>query len=180
MDALRPKLKPDGIIVSLSPYRAGISALADYVIPAPAFAESAEDAPTPWDAAVPSYASAPALLEAPAGVLPPLLFLNRVTGATATPDSLMRARLDGLFKAKRGDVFAFSDRSKKPVAGFKSADDFAKAFATGACWIDETANAIPVKCGGVNGSPHAAAGKIPEALSRRPAVDPPLMNGGRA
>jgi hypothetical protein len=136
-DSLRPKLRPDGIIVSLSPYRAGVSALANFVIPTPAFAESLDEAPTPWDAVSPSYALAPALLDPPAGVTTALEFINRVAGGAATPEAVIRAKVDELFAAKRGEVFTFADRTTKPVSEFKSAPDLYKAFNTGACWIDQ-------------------------------------------
>ena len=86
IDVLRSKLRFNGIIVSLSPYRAGAAALADYVIPTPAFAESLDEAPTPWDAAAPSYATAPALLERRAGVVQPLEFINKIVGGDAAPE----------------------------------------------------------------------------------------------
>jgi anaerobic selenocysteine-containing dehydrogenase len=175
IDALRPKLKQDGIIVSLSPYRAGVAALADYVIPSVAFAEHLDEAPTPWDAALPSYSLAPALLDPPPGVVHPLAFVNRATGADTEPQAAIRARLDAIFAQKRGQVFTYADRAKKPVAGFKSKDDFAKAFTIGACWIDEAAKPITL-----TKLAKVLAPASPEPRSQSPAITPPLFNGGRA
>ncbi len=170
-DAIRRKLRPAGIIVSLSPYRAGVPALADYVIPAPSFGESLDEAPTPWDAAVPSYAVAPALLDPPPGAIRPLEFIDRVTGGEATPEVLIRARVGSLYTAKRGEIFTFVDRATKPVAQFKSAGDLWKAFTAGACWIDPGAKPVPIHGQTMRGTNR----NEDVVLAARPAVAPPLF-----
>ncbi len=139
-DFLRSTLRPDGIIVSLSPYRAGVSALANVVIPTPAFGESLDEAPTPWDAVSPSYALAPALLDPPPGVTTALAFISRVTGGEVAPEAAIRARVEGLFTARRGEIFTFSDRATVPVTRFKSPADLYKAFNAGACWLDPSSS----------------------------------------
>ena len=171
IDVLRSKLRFNGIIVSFSPYRAGAAALADYLIPAPAFAECLDEAPTPWDAAVPSYATAPALLGRRAGTIHPLEFINRIVGGEATPESVIRGRVDALFAARHGEVFAFADGSRKAVSEFKSADDLWKAFSAGACWIDESARPVPVRYRPGAGTPVTTA----TTFTRKPAVAPPLF-----
>jgi hypothetical protein len=170
-DALRSKLRRNGIIVSLSSYRAGVAAMADFVIPTPAFGEGLEEAPTPWDAVSPSYALAPALLDPPAGVTTALEFVNRVTGAEAAPEALIRARADALYAARRGELFSFADRATKPVREFKSAPEFYKALNTGACWIDRDQKPVALKCGPLA---DGSAAKT-TASTRGSAVVPPLF-----
>jgi len=156
-DLLRSKLRPGGILVSLSPYRAGASSRADFVIPTPAFLESLDEAPTPWDAVSPSYALAPALVDVPAGVTTALDFINRVAGGETAPEAVIRAKVDTFYAAKRGEVFTFADRATKQVTEFKSGSDLYKAFVAGACWIDRKSK---------------AAGE--SACSTRTAIAPPL------
>jgi hypothetical protein len=144
IDAIRAKLRPGGVIVSFSPYRAGVAAGADFVIPTAAFGEALEEAPTPWDAIVPSYALAPALRNAPAGVTSAIDFLERATGDSATRESAIQRRVEKLHAAQRGVVFAFADRSVKPMGDFKTPADLRKAFDTGACWTDAQAKTVPV------------------------------------
>jgi hypothetical protein len=172
-DSLRQKLRPDGIIVSLSPYRAGVAALANFAIPTPAFAESLDEAPTPWDAVSPSYALAPALLDPPAGVATALEFINRVTGGEAAPEALIRERVEGLHAARRGEVFTFADRTTKPVTEFKSAPALYKAFNAGACWIDRNAKAAAVNYHADRSEPRPlVSGASPSAGT---AISPPLF-----
>ena len=173
-DSLRSKLRPDGIIVSLSPYRAGVAALANFVIPTPAFAESLDEAPTPWDAVSPSYALAPAILDPPAGVTTALEFINRVTGADAAPEALIRAKVEGLYTAKRGDVFTFADRTTKPVTEFKSSTDLYKAFTTGACWIDQDAKVVAINYHADHSATRPFVSE-PRLLRSGCAISPPLF-----
>jgi hypothetical protein len=141
---LRAKLRPGGMIVSLSPYRAGVAAVADLVIPTPAFGEGLEEAPTPWDAVSPSYALAPALRNAPAGVTNAVDFLARAAADPSTQESAIQARVEKLHSAQRGMVFAFADRSAKSMTEFKTPAELRKAFDAGACWTDAQAKTVPV------------------------------------
>jgi hypothetical protein len=160
--------------VSLSPYRAGVAALANFVIPTPAFAESLDEAPTPWDAVSPSYALAPAILDPPAGVTTALEFINRVTGADAAPEALIRAKVEGLYTAKRGDVFTFADRTTKPVTEFKSSTDLYKAFTTGACWIDQDAKVVAINYHADHSATRPFVSE-PRLLRSGCAISPPLF-----
>jgi len=170
-DSLRSKVRRGGIVVSLSPYRAGVAALANFVIPTPAFAESLDEAPTPWDAVSPSYALAPALLDPPAGATTALDFINRVTGGDLPPEAAIRAKVGSLFAARRGEVFTFADRATRPVTEFKSAPDLFKAFSTGACWIDRDAKTVAVNYRPVSAGPEARV----VAPTRGTAISPPLF-----
>jgi hypothetical protein len=146
-DALRSKLRDGGILVSLSPYRAGVAALADYVIPAPAFTECIDEAPTPWDAVKPSYSVAPALSAPPIGTVHPLSFVASALGTTASPEAIIRARVDELFASK-------------------SSEEMWKAMLCGHCWIDDKGT-TPVEW---------QPAHVPQAWhSRRPAIAPPLL-----
>ena len=140
---LRSKLRPGGIIVSLSPYRARVTAVADYAIPTPAFGEALEEAPTPWDAISPSYSLSPALRSPRSGVMTAQDFIAKVTGSGDTQEAAIQHRLDTLHTAKRGTVFTFADRSTKAIADFKTPADLRKGFDAGACWIDREADETP-------------------------------------
>jgi hypothetical protein len=160
-DVLQSKLRPGGVIVSLSPYRAGVAAAADYAIPTPAFGEALEEAPTPWDATAASYALAPPLRGAPAGITTPCDFITKVTASGETQELAIERRVEKLHAAKRGAVFAFRDRTVKAMSDFKTAADLRKAFDAGACWTDPEANQTPAEFRG--------------ARSGRKAIDVPLL-----
>jgi hypothetical protein len=160
-DVLQSRLRPGGVIVSLSPYRAGIAAAADYAIPTPAFGEALEEAPTPWDAMSPSYALAPLLRAAPAGVTIPCDFIAKLSASGETQESAIERRVGKLHAAKRGVVFAFRDRTVKAMSDFKTAADLRKAFDAGACWTDREAKETPAEFRG--------------ARSGRKAIDVPLL-----
>jgi hypothetical protein len=170
-DALRPKLRPGGILVSLSPYRAGVAALADYVIPAPAFAECLDETVTPWDAVIPSYAVAQALSDSPVGAVHPLSFISRVIGTGSSPESVLRARVGALWVEKRGEVFNPAARTKQKINEFKSSDELWKAFLGGGCWTDEQAKTSAV----VDQSASIVQRRSAVTRSRRPAIKPPLF-----
>jgi len=157
----RGALRRGGVIVSLSPYRAGVAAAADYAIPTPAFGEALEEAPTPWDAMSPSYALAPPLRGAPAGLTTPCDFIAKVTVSGETQESAIERRVERLHAAKRGVVFAFRDRTVKAMSEFKTAADLRKAFDAGACWTDREAKETPAEFRG--------------ARSGRKAIDVPLL-----
>jgi hypothetical protein len=160
-DALQSRLRPGGVIVSLSPYRAGIAAVADYAIPTPAFGEALEEAPTSWDAMSPSYALAPPLRAAPAGITTACDFIAKVTASGETQEAAIERRVEKLHAAKRGVVFALRDRTVKAMSDFKTAPDLRKAFDAGACWTDREAKATPAEFRG--------------ARSGRKAIDVPLL-----
>ncbi len=145
-ELLRQTLRSDGVVVSLSPYRAGVSALADFVIPTPAFGESLDEAPTPWDAIAPSYSLAPAFIDSPPGVAPPLDFVNVVTGGKVGPEAAIRAGVERLFTARRGEIVTVADGLTRPMTDFKTSSEVFKTLVGGACWIDRDAKTVAVNC----------------------------------
>jgi hypothetical protein len=172
--ALRRKLRKGGLLVSFTPYRAGASSSADFVIPTPAFLESLEDAETPWDATMPSYSVAPGLLTAPPGVMPAADVMARIAGVPADSirESAVRARVAELYAEERGEVFSYASAEERVISAFESADKLWDCFAAGACWTDPSAKAEPMELGAVAVSTPSAA---PSAFAEASAVLPSLF-----
>jgi hypothetical protein len=114
---IKRKLAPNAVVVSITPFLAGVATRATYVVPAPAWLESTTDAATPL-----SYSVAPALLPRPP--LPTFL---------GGEDEIRRSRVAALHKSGRGSIFL---GESKPLAAFDSFDKLEAAFNEGACWTD--------------------------------------------
>ncbi|MBP1649819.1 MAG: Anaerobic dehydrogenase typically selenocysteine-containing-like protein, partial [Bacteroidetes bacterium] len=136
------------LVVSFSPYVAGLSRHAEIIIPSPAFLESWQDLPTPSHAPVASLGlSAPFLNPRPESV-EPLEALKKIASAlgvtieaqaSAYPD-LLKARVQALYESGTGSVFTPSDRKTIPLKEMGSAEALWGALAEGGCWIGDTTN----------------------------------------
>jgi anaerobic selenocysteine-containing dehydrogenase len=114
----------------------GYARHADYVIPAPVYTESAQDAVAACDSRVARFAISPALVAAMAETIEPADFVTRVAGGSESLGDLLKARAEAIGKARRGSVFTFADSKSVPVA---EVADLWKAFESGAVWTDEDA-----------------------------------------
>jgi hypothetical protein len=173
--AIQPKLAANAVVVSLTPYTAGVAGRAHYVIPAPAFLESTQDRITPWDAAAESYTAAPALLNAEASCMEPSDIVARLCGGEiGALGRRMRERVSGLHASGSGTVFVFSEAQSKPVGEFESAEKLWEVFAQGACWTGEPSRErVTCPAGDPGPEPQPPPGLVLAALPSA-AVVPPL------
>lgn len=136
------KLHPEkAVVVSLSPYLSGLSAHADYIIPAPAYLESLHDIPTPPGSAKSSLMLSSPLFPKAKDSIEPFEFIGKLAAAAGLkplddPETRMKQRVASIIEAKRGSVFSASDGATKEVAGFTTADELWEALVGGGCWID--------------------------------------------
>jgi menaquinone reductase, molybdopterin-binding-like subunit len=144
-ETIRPKLKRGAVVVSLSSFPGGIARHAEWVVPAPAFLETMQEAPTPTDGTRAMFALAPPLLAAPQGAITAEEFLNRMAAARGWPkveplEGALKVKAQALFASKRGALFTFADGGRKTA---KDAGEFWKLLLEGACWMDEDVPAPP-------------------------------------
>ncbi len=138
---LRRKLAANPLIVSLTAFQSGIAQHADYVVPAPAYLETMQDLPTPFDATVASFAvSAPAYALSE-GAVEPVQFVAKIAANAGleAPKGLSEtliANAEAIRNSARGELFTYADAASKPVKDAGSAEDFWKALCEGACWVD--------------------------------------------
>lgn len=148
--ALRDKLAPGGLLVSLSPWDLGLSRYADVIVPAPAPIEMVEEAATAPLLGPAAYRVAMPLLEAPAGATDPAEFVRRVAEAAGRPltgaagsDALldsMKRRVEGMHARGRGRVIRMPDGSSSPVAEIVTAGEVWDVLAAGGLWVDEVSS----------------------------------------
>jgi anaerobic selenocysteine-containing dehydrogenase len=151
-DLLRRKLVPqNSAVVALSPWLDGCAQHADYVIPAPMYLESLDEAPTPAGSTVAGFSLSPALLTAPRKLTSPADFVLRLAHDSATYPDVLKQRVAAIRKDGRGTVFTYPDGKSKRVRDMASADDLWKAMLAGAIWFDD---------------PYRGAGTLPAAASQ--------------
>jgi hypothetical protein len=113
---LKRKLASGAVVASVASSMEGYARHADYVIPAPVYTESAQDAAAACDSRVARFAISPALVAAMAGTIEPADFVTRVAGGSESLGDLLKARAEAIGKARRGSVFTFADSKSVPVA----------------------------------------------------------------
>ncbi len=136
------------MVVSFSPYTAGLSRHAEIIIPSPAFLESWQDAPTPSHAPVVSLGLSAPLLTPPPESVEPLEAVRKIASALGVPidaqatsyPDLLKARVQALYVSGTGSVYTPSDKKTIPLKELGSAEAFWGALAEGGCWIGDTAN----------------------------------------
>ncbi len=128
------KLAPGAMVVSLSPYLEGYGHYAELIVPAPAFLESLQEAPTAPDAPAPGLALAPALIPARPGTTEPVEFIAKLAGESVVLADELKKNVESLHKAGKGEVVAHADAKVTAVKDFKTADDLWTALNEGACW----------------------------------------------
>ncbi len=134
------------LVVSLSPFLAGLARHADVIIPSPTPMEQWEEIPTPADAPQTSFAIAAPLMTAPEGTTDVADVIRRLSLGTgvgidgAAISDLIKDRVNVLFNAKRG--FVQSGSGETPVKEFASADAMMERLAGGGVWFDDP---VPAK-----------------------------------
>ncbi len=146
---LRRKLTgDDATVVSLSPYLSSRSALADYLVPAPAAYESFEEVVTPSGAVQATCSLSLPLMQPPQGAMHPAQFITKLADAagisglpSATDESLVRQRVDSLYASRSGSIVSAVDGTSRNVSALGSADELWQAMSGGDCWLDDGAGA---------------------------------------
>ena len=139
-EAIEPKLK-DGssLVVSLSPFLAGLARRADLIIPSPVPLERWEDLPAPFDGPAGSLALSAPLFTPPEGSVDPVLLVRRLSGETGPQDrtalNLLTERVGSLHARRKGTVCAPSRCT--PVSEVESAGRLFEMLAAGGVWVDE-------------------------------------------
>jgi anaerobic selenocysteine-containing dehydrogenase len=141
----------DALVVSLSPYLVGHALHADCVVPAPAYLEAVEEAPSPPGAARASLALSASLLPVPAGVTDAVELIVRTASAMERPfseplssSSLIEKRLRALHEIGRGHLFHCATGELEPVEKVPSPEVFVRHLYDGACWIDAESEIPPI------------------------------------
>jgi anaerobic selenocysteine-containing dehydrogenase len=152
-DLVRPKLVPQGaVVVALTPWLDGCARHADFVIPAPVYLESLDEAPTPVGSTVAGFSLSPALLAAPPNRTSPVEVVLRLAHDSTTYPDIVKRRVAAIKKDGRGAIFSYSDAKSTLVRDVASADDLWKVMLGGASWFDDR--------GGGAGGP-AQPGRLP-------------------
>ncbi len=140
------------LVVSFSPYLAGLAHHAEIIIPGPAFLESWQDVPAPSHSAVETFSLSAPLLAPPPGATEPLEIAKKIASALGVtldgegisfPDYL-KAHVQRLYSSGSGSIFTPSDRRTTPLKELDSSEKFWEALAAGACWVDDKANPAPL------------------------------------
>jgi len=176
-DLLRRKLVPqDPVVVALTPWLDGYAQHADYVIPAPMYLESLDEAPTPAGSTVAGFSLSPALLTGPPKLIPPAEFVLRLAHDSATYPDILKQRVAAIKKNGRGTIFTYPDAKSTRIRDIASGADLWKTMLAGAVWLDDP---LPRRAGGAGlqscaGSPGPALPPTAEyPLILIPADSPP-------
>ena len=138
-DLLQRKLVPhNSVLVALTPWLDGYAQHADYLIPAPMYLESLDEAPTPAGSTVAGFSLSPALLAAPPKLTAPAEVVLRLAHDSATYSDVLKQRVAALKKDGRGTVFTYPDAKSTRVSDIASAGDLWKAMLSGAVWLDDS------------------------------------------
>ncbi|HLY16352.1 MAG TPA: hypothetical protein VKR61_03975 [Bryobacteraceae bacterium] len=136
-DVVARKLAQNPMVVALTPWLDGCAQHADYVIPAPVYLESLDEAPTPEGCTVAGFSLSPALLPTPPKLMAPAEFILRLAHDPSAYSEILKQRVAAIKKEARGTIFTYADAKSTRVADFASADDLWKAMLGGAAWFDD-------------------------------------------
>jgi anaerobic selenocysteine-containing dehydrogenase len=137
-DMLQRKLVTQNpVVVALTPWFDGCAQHADFVIPAPMYLESLDEAPTPAGSTVAGFSLSPALLAAPPKLTPPVEFVLKLAHDSATYPDVLKQRVAAIKKDGRGTVFTYQDANSTNVHDIATAADLWKLMLSGALWLDD-------------------------------------------
>jgi hypothetical protein len=140
-ERLERALAKDALVVSLSPFRAGLGERATLLLPGPAPLEETLELEGPADAPLATLAFAPALLAPPKDLVLPEEILREaaVAAGLSLPAPVAGSRAAALLAAKRGRIYDPAAASFAPVSEVASPAALGELFARGACWVDDAA-----------------------------------------
>ena len=137
-DLVQRKLVPQNpLVVALTPWLDGCAKHADYIIPAPVYLESLDEAATPAGSVAAGFSLSPALLASPGKLTPPAEFVLRLAQDSASYADVLKDRVTAIRKEGRGSIFTYADAKSTRVAEIASAADLWKAMLGGAVWLDD-------------------------------------------
>lgn len=139
---LRRKLRGDGLLVGLSAYAGGPTALADVILPAAAPGEWLDDVPAPALAPRASWSWAPPIGEPPAWALHPADLLDRLATAAGFAGvggadghrAVLAARAAAVHGGGLGSVFDAARDDRIDLTTLISGDGVADLLNRGGCW----------------------------------------------
>ena len=182
-DLLRSKLVPENaVVVALTPWLDGVARHAGYVMPAPVYLESLDEASTPAGSTVAGFSLSPALLTAPAKAMAPADFILKLAGDSAVYPDILKQRVAAIRKDRRGSIFTYADAKAQRVSGFASDADLWKALLAGAIWLDDPVRGGPVHTSREASRPESDPAPTPEyplllvAAGSPPPHGSPLMS----
>jgi hypothetical protein len=147
----------------------GGSTRADWLLPAPAFLEELTDVPTAPTSAIATYAVAAGQVKPPAEMLSAAQFLQSIDPAVIPIESVIHARCQELFRARRGTVCG---RESTPVAKIATVQKFEEQLRDGAVWIDEPQKFGALRCELREWPPKTAVPVTRTAQWRAPVLPP--------
>lgn len=152
----------------------GGSNRADWLLPAPGFLEELTDVPTAPTSAVETYTVAPSLVKAPHVVHSAAQFLSGIDSTLNTPEKIIHARCEDLFRWRAGTLLG---QETTPVAKVASVQKLEEQLWKGAVWVGEPRHPESLGCG-LKEWPVTVASAHPESWSTTwPApVLPPLAS----
>ncbi len=140
-ERLERLLAGGAVVVSTSPFRAGLGEKATLLLPGPAPLEEAAELEGPADAAVATLAVAPALLSPPKGLaLPEEVLREAAEAAGLSLPAPSAGRAAALLAAKRGRVYDPAAASFVALGDLSSPDALGELLARGGCWVDDPAS----------------------------------------
>lgn len=159
---LRRKLRPDGLLVGLSAYAGGPTALADVILPAAAPGEWLDDVPAPALAPRASWSWAAPIAAPPAWAFHPAELLDRLAAAAGTAGVggsdrhrlLLANRAAAVHAGARGTVFDAARDTQVEVTTLISGDGLAELLQRGGCWTADhglTLDALTLRPLGADG-----------------------------
>ncbi|HEX7708650.1 MAG TPA: molybdopterin-dependent oxidoreductase [Thermoanaerobaculia bacterium] len=142
---MQRKLAEKAVIVAISPYLAGTTERADYVIPSAAYLETIHEMPTPFDSPVASIRLSAPLIEPRVAAVDAGEFVRRIAAAAQidlpeeweSSEWLMKARVSRIHESGVGNVTTPADGAVQNVSELSSADGLWDALLAGGHWQSE-------------------------------------------
>ena len=139
-ERLERALAEGALVVSFSPFRAGLGEKATLLIPGLAPLEETLELEGPADAPLSTLAFAPALLAPPKDLaLPEELVREAATAAGLALPAPATGRAAALLASRRGRIYDPAAASFVPLGEVASAEALGELFSRGACWVDDAA-----------------------------------------
>ncbi len=148
---IKQKLVTDEpLVVSLSPYFAGVAVHADYIIPAPTFLESFGDIPTPPTYPSASYSVSAPVLRKPENVNEPVDVIRKISTLAGiglrteipSAEGLLKNRVEKIFMQRKGFVFDSSKCKTIEMKNLSSPSQLMTLLSNGGCWTEKMSASI--------------------------------------
>ena len=116
---------------------------ADWLLPAPGFLEDLTDVPTSPTSSVETYAVATALVKTTSEAKSAARFLANLDSTLLTPEKVIQARCEDLFRARAGTLLG---QETHRVSEVPSVDKFKEQLWSGAVWVGEASPPGRLRC----------------------------------